>query len=104
MTPNLPQNAIDTYNETDLEDPDYLVDKYYTDEQFALILSIKFGSIALYLGSRVYSAYQIYKQYKAYQQFRRVTNGVATRARANAVSSSSFYYILIYLIHNLYLI
>ena len=104
MTLNVPQNDLDTYNETDLQDPDFLVDKYYTDEQFALILSIKFGSIALYLGGRVYSAYKTYKQIKAYQQLQRVTGGVATRARANAVSSIFFYYILIYLIHKLLLI
>ena len=68
------------------------------------MLGLKFGSIGLYLGGRVYSAYKTYKQIKAFQKFQRVTGGVATRARANAVSSISFYYIFIYLIHKLLLI
>ena len=69
-----------------------MVAQYYTAEQFALLLSLKFGSIALYVGGRVYN---LYKQYRAYQQFQRVTQNIATRARSNAVSSSNLFYLFL---------
>ena len=67
-----------------LQDPNFLVAKFYRPEEYALALSAKFTNIALYLETRVR------QRIKAYQQVQRVANHIARRARSNAVSRSSF--------------
>ena len=54
-----------------------------------MLMSVKFGSIALYIGARVRKAYQTYQKLKAYQQYQRTARNIAGRARNNAVSKCS---------------
>ena len=54
-----------------------------------MLMSVKFGSIALYIGARVRNAYKTYQKLKAYEQYQRTARNIAGRARNNAVSKDS---------------